>query len=73
MVAGMVITIVGFLLLLDKMGIVSGAVWTFFWPILIIYIGLWMMYSKANRSHFLCDCLPHEKHGAPSAKRRSSK
>ena len=55
----MIITVIGFLLLLDKMEIISGEVWGYFWPILIVLIGVSMMYKRMLGEHHWCDFCSH--------------
>lgn len=75
MLIGIIVTIVGFMMLLDKIGIIGSYAWSFFWPILIIYIGLSLMYNKMK--HEACHggwcCSGHvhnEKEGKPKSPRR---
>lgn len=56
MIFAMVITIIGFLLLFDKMGILPSDLWSYFWPILIICIGLSMMYNRTSHRHLIDEC-----------------
>ncbi len=69
MAFALIITIVGFLLLLDKMGIISSDVWSYFWPVLIIAIGLSMMYNKMNHDHFFDECCMRGDHRIHKQKR----
>lgn len=56
MAFAMVVTIIGFVLLLDKLGIIDSQVWSLFWPLIIIFFGLSMMFNKMNNRHLLDDC-----------------
>lgn len=69
MAFALIITIVGFLLLLDKMGIIGSDVWSYFWPVLIIAIGLSMMYNKMNHDHFFDECCMRGDHHMHKQKR----
>jgi len=37
---GLVLIIIGFLFLFEKMGIITGSFWGYFWPIILIVVGL---------------------------------
>lgn len=50
---GTIILVIGIALLLQAMGILSGSVWSFFWALLFICIGLKMVMGK-GRQHGLC-------------------
>lgn len=56
MLFALTVTVIGFLLLFDKMGILPGELWSYFWPLLIIAIGLSMMYNKMSHQHLFDDC-----------------
>ena len=56
MLFALTVVIIGFLLLFEKMGILSGEMWGYFWPMLIIAIGLSMMYNKMSHRHLFDDC-----------------
>lgn len=76
MAFAMIVTIIGFLLLLDKMGVISNEIWSYFWPLLIIVIGLSMMYNRMDRSACWCGSWAHHKdanHSHSSSKRGKSK
>ncbi|OGY90367.1 MAG: hypothetical protein A3B30_01280 [Candidatus Komeilibacteria bacterium RIFCSPLOWO2_01_FULL_52_15] len=63
MAFAMMVTLIGFLLLLDKLGIISSSVWGFFWPLLIICIGLSMMFNKLQHDHYFDECCFRGDHG----------
>ena len=70
MAFAIIVTIIGFLLLLDKMGVVTSVVWGYVWPLVIIFIGLSMVYHKVH-----CGCysfIHEEKHSHPRSKRGTS-
>jgi hypothetical protein len=56
MAFAMLVTILGFLMLFDRMGILSSAVWSYFWPMLVIGIGLSMMFNKMANNHYFDEC-----------------
>ena len=47
--------IIGFLLILEKLGIITGDVWGWIWPILILVLGVSLLMKKN-----VC-CQPEEK------------
>jgi len=66
MAFALIVTIVGFLLLLDKLNLISGEVWGLFWPLVIIAIGLSMMYHRMNNQHLFGDCCQKQPAGQTS-------
>jgi len=44
---GAVILLVGVLLLLNSLNLLPGSFWTFFWPLLVILLGVWFLLSPA--------------------------
>jgi len=49
---GSVFIILGFLLLLESMGIIDGDFWSYFFPILLILFGLDLMVKKNKVNEF---------------------
>jgi hypothetical protein len=45
---GIILVVVGLLVLFEKMGIIQGDFWGFFWPIVLIVLGLNMMKKDKN-------------------------
>jgi hypothetical protein len=41
---GSIVTAIGVILLLEKMGVIPGTVWGYIWPILIIVVGLSILF-----------------------------
>ncbi|MBU2539767.1 hypothetical protein KJ786_01225 [Patescibacteria group bacterium] len=56
MLFGTIILVIGIALLLQAMGILTGSVWSFFWAILFIVIGLKM---TMGRGRCICDWFSH--------------
>ena len=44
---GVVVVLLGVVLLASNLNIVRGNIWTFFWPALIIFLGLWFLLGPA--------------------------
>lgn len=74
MAFALLITILGFLMLFDRMGIISGAVWNYFWPMVVIAIGLSMMFNKMTHDHYFDECcLKGHHHGKRDGKSKNGK
>ena len=59
MVFGTIILIIGVALLLQTLGILSGNVWSFFWAILFIVVGVKMTMGR-NKGKCMCDWFTRE-------------
>jgi Ca2+/H+ antiporter len=46
MIFGAAVLLFGIILLLNKLGIISGSVWGYFWPILLIVVGLAIIFGR---------------------------
>ncbi|MFA6466263.1 MAG: DUF5668 domain-containing protein [Patescibacteria group bacterium] len=57
---GLILVILGVLVLFEKMGIIQGDFWGFFWPIILIVLGLNMI-KKDSGSMSCCGFLSHKK------------
>ncbi len=42
---GSLLIILGILMLLDRMGIIHGDLWNYFWPILVIALGVSIIFK----------------------------
>ena len=50
MVFGILLVVIGLLVVLEKMGIIpDGTVWGFFWPALLIILGVALIVKSGNR------------------------
>lgn len=49
MFVGVLLLLLGALMLLDKMGIITGDVWDYFWPVALVALGASMIF-KDRRS-----------------------
>lgn len=49
MLAGFLILIFGVLMLLDRMGVIYGSVWDYFFPACVIAIGLSLIFKDKTR------------------------
>lgn len=52
MFAGLVILIIGVLFLLENLGVITSGVWSIFWPLLLIAIGLWLIFKRKHWMHW---------------------
>jgi membrane-bound ClpP family serine protease len=50
MLIGLLLIIFGVLMLLDRMGIIYGDIWDYFWPLAVIAFGLSIIF-KEKRKH----------------------
>lgn len=57
---GLILVILGVLVLFEKMGIIQGDFWGFFWPVVLIVLGLNMI-KKDSGSMPCCGFLGHKK------------
>ncbi|MBD3333561.1 hypothetical protein GF356_11995 [candidate division GN15 bacterium] len=49
MLVGILLLILGVLIMLDKMDIITGGAFDYFWPAAIIAVGIWMIVSNKNK------------------------
>ena len=49
MIFGVVVVVIGVLLLLQNLGLITGAMWSFVWPCLIIAVGVNIMMKHQDR------------------------
>ena len=50
MLLGFLLLLFGVLMLLDRMHIIYGDVWDYFWPIVVIAFGLSLVFKSRKRS-----------------------
>jgi len=50
MFIGALLILAGAILLLDKMGYMPGDFWDYFWPVIIIALGIKILFSKRKIS-----------------------
>lgn len=59
---GLVLVILGILFLLEAMGIIAGSFWSYFWPVILIVVGLnFMSKEKKEGGHCCFWCKPKKK------------
>ena len=49
MFIGLILVAVGIIALLGALGIITGSYWSYFWPILLIIIGLAFLFGRGRR------------------------
>ncbi len=54
MIFGAAVLLFGIILLLNKLGIISGSVWGYFWPILLILVGLGIIFGRRRMWRGCC-------------------
>lgn len=60
---GLFLIVLGTFLLMEKLGLIQGDFWGYFWPLLIIVIGLNMMTKdKKQQNCFSFWCGDHDHH-----------
>jgi len=60
MLFGSIILVIGIALLLQAMGILTGSIWSYFWAILFIVIGLKMVMGKGHHGKCICGLFGHK-------------
>jgi len=50
MFIGALLLVLGTIMLLDRMGIIEGGIWDYFWPIAVIALGISMIYRGRSGS-----------------------
>lgn len=63
---GLILVILGVLVLLEKMNIIQGDFWGFFWPVVLIVLGLNMM-KKDGGNMPCCKFFSSKKHNTHQA------
>ncbi len=53
MIIGIILIIIGAVALASKLGIISGGVWSFVWPLILIVLGLSLLFRRRG-SFFWC-------------------
>ena len=46
---GFVLILLGILMVAERMGIIYGGVWDYFWPIILIAIGASMIFNRITK------------------------
>ncbi len=46
MIIGLIILAVGILALLERLGAITGSVWGYAWPIILVIVGLWFIFGR---------------------------
>ena len=59
MLFGSIILVIGIALLLQAMGILTGSIWSFFWALLFIVVGLKLVMNK-GKGCGVCGFLGHK-------------
>ena len=52
MVIGLVLIVVGIIALLVSLGVITGSIWTFVWPAILIILGLGFLFGWHRRHGF---------------------
>jgi len=47
---GFLILLIGVLLLLNRLGIIYGDFWDYFWPVLLVALGLSMIFKNRKKT-----------------------
>ncbi len=56
MFIGLILIIIGALLLLQHFGIIASDIWSLFWPIILIALGLVFIVKKKGHHHWASCC-----------------
>ncbi len=49
MIIGLVLLVIGILALLQTLGVITGSVWGYAWPIILVVVGLWIVFARRRR------------------------
>lgn len=49
MLAGILLIILGALILLEQMGIITGGIANYFWPLAVVAVGVWLIGRSAKK------------------------
>ncbi|MDD3732173.1 MAG: DUF5668 domain-containing protein [candidate division Zixibacteria bacterium] len=47
---GFLLILIGILLMLDKLGIINGDFWDYFWPVILVALGLSMIFKDRKKN-----------------------
>lgn len=50
MFVGSLLLILGVLMILDRLGIIPGDAWDYFWPVAVIALGISLLYGAKRKS-----------------------
>jgi len=70
MFIGLVLLAIGVVALLAKLGVISGSVWGYFWPIVLIALGLSFLFGRfTHRRRMWCGWCwpPRDDEGKPKS------
>ncbi len=56
MVVGLILVAVGAIALLIKLGVISGSMWGYTWPVILIILGLTFLWGRRSRRSWLWGC-----------------
>ena len=50
---GVILVAIGVVALLNKLGVISGSIWSYVWPVILIILGLSFLFRR-HRTSFWC-------------------
>lgn len=53
MIIGAILVVIGAVALAHKLGLISGSIWSFVWPLILIVLGLSLLFRR-HRTFFWC-------------------
>ncbi len=53
MLIGVILVVIGAVALANKLGIISGSIWSYVWPLILIILGLSLLFRR-RRTFFWC-------------------
>lgn len=57
MIWGIILVVLGGVFLLQNLGLFSGEIWNYFWPIILVVIGAWLIIKDKKRGiGMTCKC-----------------
>jgi len=60
-VIGLTLIAVGVIALLTRFDVISGAMWGYVWPVILIILGLWFFLRWRWQRHWWCSWYPRQK------------
>ena len=50
MFIGILLLLLGVLMLLQQMGIITGSVWEYFWPVIVVAVGVYLILKGRTKA-----------------------
>ncbi len=60
MFIGLVLVAIGIIALLVKLDVLTGSIWSYVWPVILIILGLTFIFGRRRRGFWRCCGWPHD-------------